>query len=268
MTLENETPKPEDENQELDQKPEEQTAEEAAQADNEAMLDAIAASEAASKAAGEADLAEGEEYDDAPGDEVDPSERIEILEARLADANDKLLRAMAETENVRRRAQRDREDASKYAIRSFAEQMIPVADNLGRALQSVDADVRAATPAIENIIVGLEMVERELLGGFERAGIKAISALGQKFDPMKHEAMFELEDKEAIAGTIAQVLEVGYTLNDRTLRAAKVGITKGGPKLPPSGEETPAEADAQTKDGQTAYENKGAEPGSQINEEL
>jgi len=266
-TLENETPKPEDETAESEQNLDPQPPEEPGEAAEEALAEEVPAEEADEIEATE-DEAAGEEI---VGEEVDPAERIEILETQLADANDKLLRAMAETENVRRRALRDKEDASKYAIKSFAEQMITVADNLGRALQSVDADARAATPALENLVVGLEMVERELLGGFERAGIKAMSVLGQKFDPMKHEAMFEIPDTEAVAGTIAQVLEIGYTLNDRTLRAAKVGITKGGPKLPPAAEEPSGEAeqsDAQTKDGQTAYENKGAEPGSQINEEL
>jgi len=205
------------------------------------------------------------------GEEVDPEGRIEILEAQAADLNDKLLRAIAETENVRRRAQRDREDASKYAIKSFAEQMITVSDNLGRALQSVDEDSRADNPALESIIVGIEMVVRELNSGFERFGIKAIKALGQKFDPMQHEAMFEIEDPESAAGTIAQVLEVGYSLNDRTLRAAKVGITKGGPKIVPAAAEKGDAEDRETdltKDSQAAYESKGAEPGSQLDEEL
>ncbi len=206
------------------------------------------------------------------GEEVGPEGRIEILEAQVADLNDKLLRAIAETENVRRRAQRDKEDASKYAIKSFAEQMITVSDNLGRALQSVDGDARAESVALENIVVGIEMVSRELQVGFERFGIKAIEALGQKFDPMLHEAMFELENKDVVAGTIAQVLEVGYTLSGRTLRAAKVGITKGGPKIaveakPETDSEEAAETDP-SRDGQTAYESKGAEPGSQLDQEL
>ena len=227
----------------------------------------------------QADIAEGAVDIEAGGDdggdtdeEVGPEGRIEILEAQVADLNDKLLRAIAETENVRRRAQRDKEDASKYAIKSFAEQMITVSDNLGRALQSVDVDARADNVALDNIVVGIEMVSRELQAGFERFGIKAIEALGQKFDPMLHEAMFEIENKEAAAGTIAQVLEVGYTLNGRTLRAAKVGITKGGPKIaveakPETGDAEVPEADS-SRDGQTAYESKGTEPGSQLDQEL
>jgi len=227
----------------------------------------------------QADVAEGAVNIEADGDdgedadeEVGPEGRIEILETQVADLNDKLLRAIAETENVRRRAQRDKEDASKYAIKSFAEQMITVSDNLGRALQSVDGDARTDNVALENIVVGIEMVSRELQAGFERFGIKAIEALGQKFDPMLHEAMFEIENKDVVAGTIAQVLEVGYTLNGRTLRAAKVGITKGGPKIaveakPETGDAEVPEADP-SRDGQTAYESKGTEPGSQLDQEL
>jgi len=218
------------------------------------------------------DDADAPESDDDAEVEVSPEGRIEILEARVADLNDKLLRAIAETENVRRRAQRDKEDASKYAIKSFAEQMITVSDNLGRALQSVDEGARADNPALDSIVVGIEMVVRELNSGFERSGIKAIEALGQKFDPMMHEAMFEIEDTESAAGTIAQVLEVGYTLSGRTLRASKVGITKGGPKIAPVPVAENADAEGldadPAKDGQTAYESKGAEPGSQLDQEL
>ena len=211
------------------------------------------------------------------GAEVTSEDRVEILEAQVADLNDKLLRAMAETENVRRRAQRDKEDASKYAIKGFAEQMITVSDNLARALQSVDTDSRADNPALDNIVVGIEMVGRELENGFERFGIKPIDALGQRFDPMLHEAMFEIEDKDAIAGTIAQVLETGYTLNGRTLRAAKVGITKGGPKTGPAPESGAQDTQDESigdghgddyGDGKTAYESKGAEPGSNLDQEL
>lgn len=199
---------------------------------------------------------------------VGPEPRIAELEAQVADLNDRLLRAMAETENVRRIAQRDKENASKYAIKSFAEQMITVSDNLGRALQSVDATARADNPALENIAVGIEMVDRELVNGFEKFGIKPIEALGQKFDPMLHEAMFEIEDVDTAAGTVARVLEVGYTLNGRTLRAAKVGITKGGPKIAPASASGDADESEASRDGQGAYESKGAEPGSNLDREL
>jgi len=202
--------------------------------------------------------------------EADPQERIEILEAKVSDLNDKLLRAMAETENVRRRAQRDKSDASKFAIKNFAEDLLRVSDNMGRALHSIDADARSQDANLENIAVGVEMVAKELLSAFERAGIKPIEALSHRFDPMRHEAMYEIEDKETPAGTVAQVLEVGYMLHDRTLRAAKVGVTKGGPKEAPAestGDEDPT-VEAQVREGQAAYEQKGGEAGSTLDEEL
>jgi len=195
----------------------------------------------------------------------DPAARIAELEAEVAELNDKVLRTLAESENVRRRAQRDKEDASKYAIKNFAEGMLGVADNLGRAMASIDADARAADPNLENLFVGVDMVQREAIATFERYGITPIKALGAKFDPMQHEAMFEIEDTNTPAGTIAQVLEPGYTLNGRTLRAAKVGITKGGPKEAPAPAPTESaetagasdtDADPATRDGQAAYESQ------------
>lgn len=193
--------------------------------------------------------------------------RIEALEIELAETNDKLLRALAEAENVRRRAQRDKEDATKYAIKGFAEDMLRVADNMGRALSAIDADARAADANLENIAVGVEMVQKELLAAFERAGVKPIAAMGARFDPMLHEAMFEIPDPAQPAGTVAQVLEDGFTLHGRTLRAAKVGVTKGGPKAAAPAEEP----DAPRRDGQQAYEQPAdgaTDAGRQLDEEL
>jgi len=195
-------------------------------------------------------------------DGVDPAARVADLEAQVAELNDKLLRALAEAENVRRRAQRDREDTAKYGIKNFAEGMLSIADNLGRAMASIDADARAADANLENIFVGVEMVQKDLVSTFERYGVTPIKALGAKFDPMLHEAMYEIEDTETATGTIAHVLEPGYVLHGRTLRAAKVGITKGGPKEAPAA--TPAEeaadpatdADPAARDGQAAYESQ------------
>ena len=231
----------------------------------------------------EADVGAGAVAADSPWAGADPAARIEELEAEAAELKDKLLRALAEAENVRRRAQRDKEDASKFAIKNFAVGVLSVADNLGRALASIDADARAADANLENVCVGMDMVSRELVTTFERYGIIAIKALGAKFDPMLHEAMFEIEDTETAAGTIAQVLEPGYLLHGRTLRAAKVGITKGGPKDAPapvesaeSTEDSPATesgapGDPATREGQAAYENQ-TDPkdlsGGQLDEEL
>ena len=169
---------------------------------------------------------------DADADETELVELVDPLEAALAEAaelKDKLLRALAETENVRRRAQRDREDASKYAIANFAREMLKVADNLRRALDSIGDEARRESESVESLVVGIEMTEREMLNAFERAGIKPIEALGQRYDHNLHEAMFDVEDATRPAGTIVQVLEGGYMLGERLLRPAKVGMAKGGP---------------------------------------
>ena len=223
---------------------------------------------------GDGDIAEAEVAED------DAGARIAELEEQVAELNDKLLRALAEAENVRRRAQRDKEDTAKYGIKNFAEGILGVADNLGRAMASIDADARVKDPNLENLFIGVEMVQKDLMSTFERYGVTPIKALGAKFDPMLHEAMYEIEDTDTPAGTIAQVLEPGYVLHGRTLRAAKVGITKGGPKeaqLPAAdapAEESSAEgdsADPATREGQAAYETQ-TEPktasGGNLDQEL
>jgi len=197
---------------------------------------------------------------------AESGQSVEVLEAENEELNDKLLRALAEAENVRRRAVRDREDAAKYAIANFAREILTVADNVKRALASADADPVEQKDALMNIIVGMEMIERDMLATFERFNIASIDALGQKFDHNLHEAMFETDNPDQPTGTVIQVLETGYTLNKRLLRPAKVGVTKGGPK-----ETKPAEAPDDgdhTHDSQQAYESKGEEPGAQLDEEL
>ena len=193
-------------------------------------------------------------------------------EAQIATLNDKLLRALAETENIRRRAQRDKEDASKYAIASFARDMLSVSDNLKRAMDSVDDETRKKDAAVEQIMVGLEMTEREIQNIFERSGIKTIEALGQKFDHNQHEAMFEVDDESKPAGTVVQEVETGFMLHDRLLRPAKVGVSKGGPKengvTDNAAPDPSAPDDAATKEGQAAYEDKGGDPGAQLDEKL
>ncbi len=208
----------------------------------------------------------GESEAEAP--DAAPEEEIP-LEDQVADLNDKLLRALAEAENVRRRAERDRQDASKYAIANFARDMLAVADNLKRAMENVDEETRKKDKAVDQVMVGLELTEREMLATFERFGIKPIEAMGRRFDHNLHEAMFELDDKEKPVGTVVQVLEEGYMLNDRLLRPAKVGVSKGGPQEnnKEKAEEQPPPDPAQ-KDGQAAYEDKGKEPGTQLDEEL
>lgn len=144
----------------------------------------------------------------------------------VAQLRDQLLRAMAETENVRRRSQREIEDTAKYAVSKFAKDVLGVADNLRRALDSVPKDAQETDPALKALIDGVGMTERELLGAMERHGIKAVQPLGQKFDANKHQAMFEVESPDKEPGTVVQVLQPGYVIGERLLRPALVGVAR------------------------------------------
>ena len=155
---------------------------------------------------------------------------VVLLEAEVASLKDQLLRAMAETENVRRRAQREREDSVKYASAPVIKDMLAVADNLQRALESVPEDLVAENEQVKNLRLGVEMTQKELQSVFERHGIRTIEPLGERLDPHLHEALYEVEDPAKPAGTVVQVIQSGYRLHERLLRAARVGISKGGPK--------------------------------------
>ena len=159
--------------------------------------------------------------------EPSPETRVTELEAELAEYKDRLLRALAETENVRRRAQREREDASKYAIAGFAKDLLSAADNLRRALESLP-ESEAKDERTRSLLAGVAATERELLGVFERHGIKRIDPKGEVFDHNFHQAIFEAERPDAPAGTVIEVLQPGYVLHDRLLRPAMVGVAKGG----------------------------------------
>ena len=211
--------------------------------------------------------------DDEP-QEAGPEERIQVLEAQVADLNDKYLRTVAEMENVRRRTQVEKENASKFAIASFAREMLTVSDNMTRAFTSVEgegkgenADASEIATQFKGFIEGVKMTEDGLMKTLDKLGLQKIKPLGLRFDANFHEALFELEDKNQPEGTVSQVLEQGFTLNGRLLRPAKVGITKGGPKPFVTTKKVPTEDDGAPKDGPSAYEKKGAGPGSQLNEE-
>ncbi|MFP5516521.1 MAG: nucleotide exchange factor GrpE [Alphaproteobacteria bacterium] len=157
-----------------------------------------------------------------------PEDRVAKLEAEVAGLKDQLLRAMAETENTRRRAQRDREDATKFAVSSFAKELVSVADNLRRALDAVPAEGREQDDMLKGLAVGVEATERQLFAAFDRAGIKKLDPAGEPFDPNFHQVMFEIENTGKAAGTVVQVLQPGYTIHGRLLREAMVGVAKGG----------------------------------------
>ena len=156
-----------------------------------------------------------------------PEERD--YEAEIAELNDRLLRALAETENVRRRGQRDREETAKFAITGFARDVLSVADNLRRALEALPEDA-GESEALSSLVGGIELTERELAAIFQRHGVEKIDPAGEKFDHNLHEAMFEIPTPDAEPGTVMQVVETGYVLNGRLLRAARVGIAKAPPE--------------------------------------
>jgi molecular chaperone GrpE len=167
---------------------------------------------------------------DATTPEAGPSE-LETLQQENAGLKDRLLRALAEMENLRRRTEREVADAKTYGVTSFARDMLSVADNLRRGLESLPVDAReSADPAAKSLIEGVEVTERDFLSRLTRHGVKKLEPQGQRFDPNLHEALFEVPDESVPAGTVVQVVESGYTIGDRVLRPAKVGVSKGGPK--------------------------------------
>lgn len=147
-------------------------------------------------------------------------DQIAKLQQELLEARDRTMRALADAENTRKRATKDRDDAGKYAVANFARDMLAFGDNFARAIAAMPEDT---PPAVGE---GLEAMEKELLATFDRHGIKKIEPLDEPFDANFHEVMFEVPGAGKPAGTIVQVIEAGYVLNDRLLRAAKVGIAK------------------------------------------
>jgi molecular chaperone GrpE len=157
------------------------------------------------------------------------------LDRELADMKDRLLRTLAEMENMRKRTERDVADARSYGISSFARDILGVADNMHRALQALDDELRAkADDATKALLEGVELTERELMSALEKHGVKRIEPLNQKFDPNRHQAMFEKEDPGVPSGTVVQVMQAGYTIGERVLRPALVAVSKGGAKPPPA----------------------------------
>ena len=159
--------------------------------------------------------------------ELEPQARVAALEAELAEHKDRLLRALAEAENTRRRTQRERDDAAKYAISGFARDLLSAADNLRRALDSLP-EAEAKDDRTRSLLAGVAATERELLAAFERHGLKRIDPKGERFDHNFHQAVFEIENTGQPTGTVVEVLQPGYVVHDRLLRPAMVGVAKGG----------------------------------------
>lgn len=173
----------------------------------------------------------------APGTE-DEADRvanlITTLQAEVANAKDQTLRALADAENTRKRAQKEREDAGKYAISAFARDLLEFSDNFQRALAAIPDDAKA-NPQVAAVMEGIAAMEKDLFATFEKHGIQKITPLGEMFNPNFHEAMFEAPGTGKPGGTVVQVVEPGYIIKDRLLRPARVGVAKADDGTPPGG---------------------------------
>jgi molecular chaperone GrpE len=156
------------------------------------------------------------------------------LEREHAEMKDRLLRTLAEMENLRKRTEREVADARLYGASSFARDVLAVADNMRRALDAVPPEARAGAEAgMKSLVEGVELTERELLKALEKNGVRQFTPQGEKFDPNVHQAMYEVPDASVPAGSIVQVVQPGYMIGERVLRPALVGVSKGGPKVAP-----------------------------------
>jgi len=157
------------------------------------------------------------------------------LDRELAEVKDRLLRTLAEMENLRKRTDREIADARLYGVSAFARDILSVADNMHRALEALDAELREnANDSVKGLLDGVELTERALMTALEKHGVKRVEPLGQKFDPNRHQAMYEVEDPSVPSGTVVQVVQAGYLIGERVLRPALVAVSKGGPKSPPA----------------------------------
>ncbi|MBB3442698.1 nucleotide exchange factor GrpE [Rhizobium sp. BK379] len=157
---------------------------------------------------------------------------LELLKAENTELRDRYLRLAAEMDNLRRRTEREVKDAKSYSVAGFARDMLAVSDNLRRAIDAIPPEARAAADAgLMTLIEGVEMTERSMLSALERHGVRKLEPVGQKFDPNFHQAMFEVPNTEVPNNTVVQVVQAGFSIGERVLRPAMVGVAKGGPKL-------------------------------------
>lgn len=152
---------------------------------------------------------------------------VEVLKAEVENLRDQRLRALAEAENIRRRAEREKAEASQYAVTKFARDMLAIADNFARALAACPPDLReAADPQIKAVLDGVEATDRQLLGTLEQHGVKPVSTADGKFDPNLHQAIAEVPGNGKPAGTIVDVVQSGYMIGNRLLRPAMVTVAR------------------------------------------
>jgi molecular chaperone GrpE len=170
----------------------------------------------------------------------DPEEgSMELLVKEATESRDKMLRTLAEMENLRKRTAREVADARAYGITSFARDILDIADNLQRALDAIPAEAKeSADPGIKAFIEGVELTERSLLNTLEKNGVKKFDPSGEKFDPNFQQAMYEVPDPSVPSGTVVQVVQAGFTIGERVLRPALVAVSKGGAKAAPAADVT------------------------------
>ena len=160
---------------------------------------------------------------------------VEALAKEAADLRDKMLRTLAEMENLRQRTRREVADSKIYGITGFARDVLDIADSLQRTIDAVPAETReSADPLLKALIEGVELTERSLLNALEKNGVKKFDPQGEKFNPNFQQAMYEVPDPSVPAGTVVQVVQAGYTIGERVLRPALVGVSKGGAKAAPA----------------------------------
>jgi molecular chaperone GrpE len=195
------------------------------------MTDRPAANDTAAQPEGEA----------AAAPELVPAEQVTAALEAAAEFKDKLLRTLAEMENLRKRTEREVADARLYGVTGFARDVVTAVDNMHRALTTIDAELRERGDAkVIAMIEGVELTERELLKAIEKHGVKKFSPEGEKFDPNVHQAMYEVQDSDLPPGHVAQVIQAGYMLGERVLRPALVAVSKAAPKSPqPSANDNP-----------------------------
>lgn len=181
---------------------------------------------------------------------------IARLEAETADLRDRLLRAHAEMDNVRKRLEREKADASKYAISKFARDVVGIGDNVQRALDAVPTRSMEQDPSLKSFVEGVTMIEREFISVLGRHGVKRLDPKGEPFDPNLHQAVVEVPSPDIPAGKVAQVFQHGYVIEDRILRPAMVAVSKGGPK--------PATAPEASAGAQTSDQSEAVAPSSTI----
>jgi molecular chaperone GrpE len=175
---------------------------------------------------------------------VDP---VAALEAEKAELKDKLLRTLAEMENLRRRTARDVHDGRTYAVTAFARDMLTAIDNIGRALASAPPDAAQSEGPLKAFVEGVALTERDLIKTLERHGVKKLEPKGEKFDPNFHQAMYEVPNPDVPANTVVEVVQSGYSIGERVLRPAMVGVAKGGPKAVAAETPEPGPVNAQAE---------------------